>query len=84
MPDGDNTNITIQTLDSTTWRSVLSLRVPGRPGVIFERYFISVDNGVDTFAISENDAPQLIRAGKAAYLNAFIPVVHVVYIVYFL
>ena len=65
VPDGENTNITIQTLDNTTWRSVLSLRVPERPGVQFERYFITVDNGVDTFAISENDAPLLIRAGKA-------------------
>ena len=63
VENGDNINITLQNLNSTTYTSVLFLRVPEiSPGAIIEMYFALFHN---TFTIIPiGDVGQLIRAGN--------------------
>ena len=64
VANGDSINVTLQNLSSTTYMSVLFLRVPEiLPGTVIERYFAFFDNGF-TMLGNPNDSGQLIRAGK--------------------
>ena len=64
VANGDSINVTLQNLSSTTYMSVLFLRVPEiLPGAVIERYFTFFNNSFTTIG-NPNDAAQLIRAGK--------------------
>ena len=61
VANGDNINITVQNLNSTTYMSVLFLRVPEiLPGAVTEQYVAVFNN---SFTITF-DVGQLIRAGN--------------------